>query len=82
MTRLRLDERPTATRSPVHAEVELRVGQRIRMSALGMARFPRFAFKIGVVVALTEKRSTITVRFDGNRTKTSIHRNYIEPLAP
>ena len=46
-----------------------------------MARFPRVAFMIGVVVGLTQQKNTTYLRFDGNRTKTGIHRNYIEPLS-
>jgi len=57
---------------------EIRVGHRFRMSELGMARCPRIAHKVGTVVGLIEYSKTVIVRFDGNKLKTSINRDYIE----
>lgn len=57
---------------------EIRVGHRFRMSELGMARCPRIAHKVGTVVGLIEYSKVVHVRFDGNKLKTSINRDYIE----
>jgi hypothetical protein len=35
------------------------------------------ALKPGVVVGLSQYNSSITVRFDGNRSSTCLHRDYI-----
>jgi hypothetical protein len=59
---------------------ELRVGHRFRLSELGMARCPRLASKVGTVVNLIEYSKIVVVRFDGNKLKTSINRDYIEPV--
>jgi hypothetical protein len=55
---------------------------RIRMSALGAARCPSLAGREGVVVGAGRYHSTVRVLFDGFRSATSLHRTYIEPVAP
>jgi hypothetical protein len=59
---------------------ELRVGHRFRLSELGMARCPRLDSKVGTVVNLIEYSKIVVVRFDGNKLKTSINRDYIESV--
>jgi hypothetical protein len=67
----------TEDRAPEDAD-ELRVGHRFRLSELGMVRCPRIAHKIGTVVGLIEYSKVVVVRFDGNKLRTSINRDYIE----
>lgn len=56
---------------------ELRVGQRVRFSELGIARFPRSAARIGTVVGLPAP-SSVDILFDGNKNRTKLHRSYVE----
>ena len=51
------------------------------MSELGIARCPRLASKVGTVVNVIEYSKIVVVRFDGNKLKTSINRDYIEPVS-
>ena len=60
---------------------ELTIGARFKMSELGAIRCPRLAGKTGTVVGNSSRYLSISVRFDGNRTSTSLHRDYIEPLS-
>jgi hypothetical protein len=60
---------------------EMRAGHRFRMSELGIARCPRLASKVGTVVNVIEYSKIVVVRFDGNKLKTSINRDYIEPVS-
>jgi hypothetical protein len=58
------------------------VGTRIKMSELGAVRCPRLAEKVGTVVGGSSRyNSSITVLFDGNKTPTSLHRDYISPTS-
>jgi hypothetical protein len=65
--------------TPLIGGAQLEIGQRIKMSPIGAARSPRLAFKRGVVVGLSHYNSSITVRFDGNKSSTCLHRDYLEP---
>lgn len=58
----------------------LRVGDRFKLSSLGRFRCPRLAHKVGIVINLIEYSMVVIVRFDGNKTTTSINRNYVERL--
>jgi hypothetical protein len=58
----------------------LQVGDRVQMSALGSKRSPVLAKKIGTITGVRRDSRTIFVRFDGNRTSTTLHRDYIEPF--
>ncbi len=60
--------------------LELEIGDRIKMSALGALRSPGLARKIGTVINRRPNSRVVTVRFDGNRYTTSLHRDYIEPI--
>ncbi len=57
----------------------LLIGHRFKLSALGAERCPRLAAKLGTVIGRMPNSAIVRVRFDGNRTTTSIHRAYIEP---
>ena len=50
------------------------------MSGLGSERSPVLAIKVGTVTGIRSDSRTIFVRFDGNRTTTTLHRDYIEPI--
>lgn len=64
---------PTATH-------ELTIGDRFRMSALGAARYARLADKIGIIVGRSVYANSFSVRFDGNKSTSTIHRSFIEPI--
>ena len=49
------------------------------MSALGAVRCPNLAGREGVVVSAGRYRSTVRIMFE--RSATSLHRTYIEPVA-
>jgi hypothetical protein len=65
---------------PRFKQIELHVGDRIKMSALGSERSPLLARKFGTITGVRRDSRTIFVRFDGNRTTTTLHRDYIEPI--
>ena len=71
----------TAAKDPRSLErrANLEVGDRFKLSVTGSQRCPRLAAKLGTVAGLIPYSKTITVRFDGNKTTTAIHRDYIEP---
>jgi hypothetical protein len=56
---------------------EFRVGQRVRLNELGIARTPRSSPRTGTVVGLPTA-SSIAILFDGNKTPTKLHRSYVE----
>lgn len=56
------------------------LGTRIKMSELGAARCPRIAEKRGMVISGSRNPNTVWVRFDGNMSPTSLHRDYVEPI--
>lgn len=59
----------------------LSVGARVKMSALGVERSPRLVDKIGTVVRARGGRyNSLSVHFDGNKSITSLHPDYVEPL--
>ena len=60
--------------------IELQVGERVKMSALGSERSPLLASKVGTITGVRRDSRTVFVRFDGNRTTTTLHRDYIEPI--
>jgi hypothetical protein len=54
------------------------IGERIRISALGASRCPRLAGKTGKVVGRSIYINSVSVLFDGNRSPSTIHRDYVE----
>jgi hypothetical protein len=60
--------------------VDMDVGDRFKLSALGSQRCPRLASKVGIITATIQNSRAISIRFDGNKRSTSIHRDYIEPI--
>ena len=62
--------------------IDLELGDRVRLSKLGVSPSPRTRVRNGVVVALPKHETggaTIGVLFDGNKLATRVHRSYIEP---
>ena len=58
---------------------EIPIGNRFKMSELGGIRCPRLAQKVGIVVGRGIYKNNITVLFDGNKSTSSLHRDYIVP---
>jgi hypothetical protein len=50
------------------------------MSALGAERCPRLADKEGVIVGFSRFLCSVRVLFDGSKSPTSLHRDYIEQI--
>ncbi|APO52894.1 hypothetical protein BD122_21491 [Bradyrhizobium diazoefficiens] len=57
----------------------IEVGARFKLSEIGKIRCPDLADKVGVVVALGQRTTGITVLFDGAQRPTVLHRDYIRP---
>jgi hypothetical protein len=60
----------------------LSIGVRVRMSALGASRCARLAGKTGTIVGGSVYVNSVSVLFDGNRSPTTIHREYVEAMLP
>jgi hypothetical protein len=60
--------------------INFKVGDRFKLTALGSQRCPRLTHKVGIITSMNENSSIIGVRFDGNKTSTRLHRDYIEPI--
>jgi hypothetical protein len=56
------------------------IGTRFKMSALGAVRCPRLAEKVGTIVGMSRYNTGVTVLFDGNKTATCLHKDYISPV--
>jgi hypothetical protein len=57
------------------------IGDRVRISALGKVRCPRLAGKTGTVVGRSIYINSVAVLFDGNKSSSTIHGDYLEALA-
>ena len=61
--------------------IKLELGDRVRLTELGVSRSPKIRARTGVVVGLSKHYSgsaSITVLFDGNIRPTTVHTSYIE----
>jgi hypothetical protein len=54
------------------------IGTRFKMSVLGAARHPSHAGKEGTIIGGSRYYSSVRVQFDGCKSPTSLHRDYIE----
>jgi hypothetical protein len=63
------------------AKLDMPIGTRFKMSALGAARSPNLAGKEGTIVGGGRYRNNVRVKFDGYKSPTSLHRDYIEPIS-
>jgi hypothetical protein len=60
-----------------------RVGDRVQLSALGIARSPKIKAQNGVVIAVSKFHAyAIGIVFDGNKAPTTLHRSYLELETP
>ena len=59
--------------------IELKLGDRVRLSELGVSHSPKFKVHTGVVACppLTG-RTSISILFDGNKRPTRMHCSYVE----
>jgi hypothetical protein len=63
--------------SMIRDQVEIAIGDRFKMSPLGADRCPRLADKEGVIVGGGQYPCTVRVIFDGSKSPTALHRDYI-----
>jgi len=57
------------------------VGDRVRISAFGASRCPRLAGKSGMIVGRSSiYANSVIVRFDGNKSASTFHRDYVEVI--
>ena len=60
-------------------ESDFKIGDRVRLTVLAIARSPNIKARSGVVVALPRLNgNAIGVLLDGNKTVTTLHRSYLE----
>jgi hypothetical protein len=57
------------------------IGDRVRMTALGATRCVRLANKTGTIVGRSQYANSVSVRFDGNKSSSTFHRDYVELIA-
>lgn len=57
------------------------IGDRVRISALGASRCARLADKVGTIVGGSIYANSVHVRFDGNKSASTLHRDYLEVVA-
>ncbi|MDB5611852.1 MAG: hypothetical protein JWP25_8752 [Bradyrhizobium sp.] len=67
----------SGTDDPLEAKPSLAPGDRVRMSAWGRARHPRYGDRQGLIVGQGSP-SSWRVKFDGRRRIQTIHRDYLE----
>jgi hypothetical protein len=63
-------------------KLDITIGSRVRMSPLGAERCPSLADKLGTVVGGSVYNNSVGIRFDGNKSTTTLHRNYLEVISP
>jgi hypothetical protein len=60
---------------------DITIGSRVRMSSLGAKRCPSLADKLGTVVGGSVYNNSFSIRFDGNKSSTTLHQNYLELIS-
>jgi hypothetical protein len=58
---------------------DLKIGSRVRLSALGIKRCPGLKSRTGVIVGLSPTGSSFRVLLEGRRQPITLHESYIEP---
>jgi ribosomal protein L21E len=61
-------------------KADFSIGDRIQISALGASQCPRLAGKTGMIVGRSIYANSVSVRFDGNKSASTFHRDYIEVI--
>jgi hypothetical protein len=56
------------------------IGDRVRMTALGASRCIRLADRMGTIVGGSIYANSLSVRFDGNKSPSTLHRDYLEVI--
>ena len=57
------------------------VGARFKISELGATRLRSLAGKTGIVVEVFHRNTGVTVLFDGAKSPTCLHRDFITPIS-
>jgi hypothetical protein len=60
--------------------MDLAVGTRVRLSALGALRCARLAGRLGTVIGGSIYARSVSVLFDGNKSRSTIHQDYLEAI--
>jgi len=60
------------------SKIAVAIGDRVRISDLGAARFTKLARKSGVVVGRSIYVHSVRVRFDGNKSESTLHLDFVE----
>jgi hypothetical protein len=64
----------------IDSKAPLALGDRVRMSELGLARHPKYASREGVIVGKVSA-SGLRVKFDERKQVQTIHHTYLEKVA-
>lgn len=56
------------------------IGDRVRISAVGAARSPRLSDRTGSIVGQGIYTNSFVVLFDGNKTTSTFHSDYLEAI--
>ena len=65
---------------PAVMAFDFSIGDRVRVSAAGATRSPRLADRTGIIVGRGVYKNSYVVLFDGNKTTTTFHGDYLEPI--
>jgi ribosomal protein L21E len=60
---------------------DLFIGDRIQISTFGASRCPRLAGKTGTIVGHSIYSNSVSVRLDGNKSKSTFHRDYLKVIS-
>lgn len=60
------------------AQLAFAIGERVRLSELGRQRFRKLQDKPATVVGYSRFTSAVNVKFDGNKSNTTLHTSYLE----
>lgn len=61
-------------------KLDFSVDDRVRISELGSSRCPRLANRLGAIVGGSIYANSVSIRFDGNRSSSTFHGDYIEAI--
>ena len=56
------------------------IGDRVRMTRLGASRCMRLADRMGTIVGGSVYANSVSVRFDGNKSSSTLHLDYLEVI--
>jgi len=64
--------------SQMFAQPAFKIGERVRLSELGLQKLRRMRNRPGIVVGYTRNPTAVSIKFDGNKSSTSLHTSYLE----